>query len=410
MRSPFLKTALQASLFVCISFLYSHVEAHEHEMHTSLPYKKIAGCEGVELRCANAATPYLSSTGVLWLVWTANGAVLISKSLDMGKTFAKPIEIARHNQYLDTGPDARPQLIVDAKGNILIAYTFFKDTHWNAQLNISRSTDGGQTFAHPLPLITHSPSQRFPALGSDSAGNIFIAWVDKRKKEKTSDHASGSSIAYTWSSDGGAHFLPERIANDQSCECCRLSVAMDEQKLPVLMYRAIFEGSIRDHGTQRFLNPTTPDTLKRVAVDNWKTESCPHHGPSLTVAPSGKMHVAWFTNGQARSGIFYANSTDKGLHYSAPRQIGNPDKNGGRPYVLALQKDVWLTWKEFDGHQTSIYLERSTDEGKTWSKTLASQTSGYSDHPLLIHAGNQVFLSWLTRENGYRLIKVSEQT
>jgi hypothetical protein len=52
-------------------------------------------------------------------------------------------------------------------------------------------------------------------------------------------------------------------------------------------------------------------------------------------------------------------------------------------------------------------MKKSNDDGKTWSpeKSLL-QTSGYSDHPLLISMGGQVFLSWLTRVDGYRLIEI----
>src|SRR5207249_9208192 len=65
-------------------------------------------------------------------------------------------------------------------------------------------------------------------------------------------------------------------------------------------------GSIRDHGVVTFNDATTPGPLRRVSVDDWKLEACPHHGPSLAIAPDGSYHVAWFTDGKARKGLFYA--------------------------------------------------------------------------------------------------------
>jgi hypothetical protein len=49
----------------------------------------------------------------------------------------------------------------------------------------------------------------------------------------------------------------------------------------------------------------------------------------------------------------------------------------------------------------------SRDHGKTWStpRPLA-QTGDASDHPLLVSNGQRVFLSWMTRANGYRLLPV----
>jgi hypothetical protein len=66
-----------------------------------------------------------------------------------------------------------------------------------------------------------------------------------------------------------------------------------------------------------------------------------------------------------------------------------------------------MMWKEFDGEHTTLHVMDSRDDGKTWSipKTLA-QTSDASDHPLLVSNGRRVFLSWMTRADGYRLLPV----
>ena len=75
-----------------------------------------------------------------------------------------------------------------------------------------------------------------------------------------------------------------------------------------------------------------------------------------------------------------------------------------------MGKQVWLAWKEFDGKKSSVYIKDSSDDGDTWSspRVLAS-TEGYSDHPLLISHGDAVFLSWLTRADGYQLINVGHK-
>jgi hypothetical protein len=77
---------------------------------------------------------------------------------------------------------------------------------------------------------------------------------------------------------------------------------------------------------------------------------------------------------------------------------------------LALGSSIWLVWKEFDGNNTSIYLQQSADDGKSWSiPKLITQTNGYSDHPLLVNKGGEVFLSWLTRADGYQLIPLNSR-
>jgi hypothetical protein len=76
-----------------------------------------------------------------------------------------------------------------------------------------------------------------------------------------------------------------------------------------------------------------------------------------------------------------------------------------RPTLFTQGQHVWLAWKEFDGEATRVALMRSADGGATWGKSEAvAATDGASDHPLLIGNGRQVFLSWKTSAEGYRLL------
>jgi hypothetical protein len=44
------------------------------------------------------------------------------------------------------------------------------------------------------------------------------------------------------------------------------------------------------------------------------------------------------------------------------------------------------------------------DDGLTWlAPQVIAKTKDYSDHPLLIKNNQQIFLSWLTRQDGYQL-------
>jgi hypothetical protein len=217
----------------------------------------------------------------------------------------------------------------------------------------------------------------------------------------------GGAIAYAWSDDGGRSFVGERLAHEDSCECCRIGVAMTPSGMPALLYRAIYKGKVRDHATQLFVNRETPGKVQRVADDNWVTDSCPHHGPSIAVSAAGTLHAAWFTQGTVRSGTFLASSRDGGAHYSEPVRIGGAQALSGRPYLLAIEKDVWLVWKEFDGKEATLSLQHSRDDGLSWSPPVRlAHSAGYTDHPLLLARGGQVLVSWLTRSEGYRLMEV----
>ena len=172
-----------------------------------------------------------------------------------------------------------------------------------------------------------------------------------------------------------------------------------------MLFRNLFDMSVRDHAVMTFEGPNKPGPIYRVSDDDWAIDACPHHGPSLAVTRDGAYHAAWFTNGRIRKGLFYARSTDGGRNFSDPLPIGNPDHVPGRPDLLGADGKIYLAWKEFDGDHTSIMTMVSPDNGKHWSsaKTIAT-TSEDSDHPILVRQGGHIFLSWQTQKDGYRLL------
>ena len=401
------KTLFLGVLGACLA---AHAQmAHTSHQEKSTPSKTSNSCQGVGLDCANAATPFFTADGNLLVAWTANGVVSVAKSVNLGKSFLPSVSIAEHGKALDTGSDARPQIVSDSKGNIFLAYAFFKDSQWNAQINTARSNDGGNTFSAPQSLVQDKSSQRFPSVLLKPDNSIFISWIDKRlvavAKQKSTPRLGGS-IAYSTSVDGGKTFRTEQFANENSCECCRIGASLDPKNQAVIAYRAIFPGGIRDQATQLTTSGGS-EPIRRVADDDWRTDACPHHGPSIAVSGSGKYHVAWFTQGAKRSGVFYANSSNQGLSYSIPERVGAEGANISRPYLLAIERQVWLVWKEFDGSASAIYLKSSRDDGATWSApSLLAKTVGFSDHPLLLRRDQSVYLSWLTRADGYQIFKI----
>jgi BNR/Asp-box repeat len=371
-------------------------------------YGSARNCAEPTLACATTATPAFGPDGSLWLVWAAGGRVSVVRSRDLGRSFSEPVSVNLQPVRLDSGPDERPKIAVDEGGRIYIAYATFKDDAYNGEVFFSRSTDGGESFAPPQPITTDPASQRFEAIEIDPSGKLFAAWIDKRHAAAArSDGKSyvGAALAFAWSDDTGATFSSAGIAKDNTCECCRLGVAFAGPGRPVVLFRNVFGDNIRDHAITTFIDPATPGPIYRVSVDNWQIEACPHHGPSLAVAADGTYHVVWFTGGSARQGVFYARSVDGGRTFSAPKPLGDKEHTLSRPDVLTIGDNVWLAWKEFDGKRTTVGTMVSHDNGTTWSAPqVVAATSERSDHPLLVSDGHGPFLSWLTRQDGYRLV------
>lgn len=150
-----------------------------------------------------------------------------------------------------------------------------------------------------------------------------------------------------------------------------------------------------------------PGPLHRVAVDDWNINACPHHGPALATGAMGLVHAAWYTQGRLRHGVFYARSVDGGRSFGEPIRLGREDERVGRPAVAAAGNDAWLAFKAFDGQRTVLYVQRSRDAGATWSTPEAvGSTAGYSDHPLFSWRASQVWLTWLTHDEGLHVLQL----
>lgn len=326
-------------------------------------------CPPGQLSCATAATPAFAPDGALILAFTAGSVVSVARSTDLGKTFSKPVGLAAPVERMDTGADARPQIVVDAKGRATVVYAIFKDVRWNAEVLMAYSADSGRTFSSPKPIGENPVSQRFPVLGLDRNGNVFAAWLDRRNAGKTARARAEvpASLAFAWSDGAGTGFQTARLARDGACECCRIALAMRDGTKPVMLFRNVYQSSVRDHSVLAFLDRETPGPLQRVADDGWVTSVCPHHGPALAATDDGGLHAAWFTEGRHRDGLFYARSQDGGRTLSEPRPIGDPDRLPARPSILANSADLMLAWKEFDGQATRVLLMRSNDRGVTWA-------------------------------------------
>jgi hypothetical protein len=401
---------LRGKILATVAFVLWQTAAYGQMNHQHVSE---AACDETILRCATKVTPAFSPDGTLWLAWMAGGQVSVASSKDEGHSFSAPVLVTNGPMDLDWGPDARPKIVIDRNGGIALAFSIFKDKAFNGQVLYTRSADGGQSFAALRPITPSNESQRFVALALDADGSLFAAWLDKRNRVPALQNGQkyeGAGLFFASSSDGGATYSEARLAQDNICECCRLGLAFAAPGHPVIVFRNIFEGSVRDHAVVTFADPATPGEIHRVSQDDWQIAACPHQGPSLSISIAGTYHVTWSTSGKVRKGLFYAYSRDGGRTFSDPLPVGQPDRNPSRPYVFAGSHQTELVWKEFDGEKTTVKLMTSQDDGEHWSepKTISS-TLDTSDHPLLVSDGRRTYLSWMTKADGYRFQAIEDE-
>lgn len=384
--------------------------AHMGQMGRAAP----PACTDPKPECAASATPAFGKDGRLWLIYSVANRVYVTSSRDNGKSFAPPAPVASAEEgaAMDDKGEARPKIIALSNKTLVASYTTRPEKSHNGTIYIVRSTDGGKSFSKPQALLDEA-GQRFEAFAVSPKGRIYAAWLDKRNaaKAKAEGRAfAGSGTAVGWSDDGGATFQGKAILMDHSCECCRVGAAMDRDGLPVFVWRHVFDGSMRDHYAAKLSADGAAFTGGRVSEDEWATNSCPHHGPSIAIDASGGWHVLWYAHGKKRQGLFYARSLDGGKSFSEPEKFADDERAPSHAVALMAKGGLYRAWKEFDGTSTTIAMQASRDGGRSWSaaRVLAS-TQDASDHPMLVERKGAAWLSWLTRKEGYRLVPIARE-
>lgn len=365
-------------------------------------------CADPRPACAMTVNPAFDRKGTLWVAYAVGKTIYAAHSRDGGKSFSEPATVATiADGVIDSHGDARPKIVPLNDGGLLVSYTTRPDKQMIGTIFTARSTDGGKSFSASQPMLTEG-GQRFESFVVTPKGRIYAGWLDKTHALKAKAEGKeflGSGVAFAVSDDHGATFKGRNILLDHACECCRMSSALDRDGQPVFVWRQVFEGNVRDHYAAKLSADASTLAGGRVSNDDWAINSCPHHGPSIAIDANGVWHVTWFTKGKNRQGLFYASSADGGKSFSAPEKFGDDAKAPGHPVVIAAKGRLYRVWKEFDGTTTTIPMQMSRDDGKSWSAPkVIAETADASDHPELLADKKSAYLSWVTHKEGYRLL------
>jgi hypothetical protein len=384
--------------------------------------KNVTTCTIASLKCAKAPSASFGPDGKLWLAWVFAGHVYVQHSIDQGQSYSAPSIVNRAPETIAARAENRAKIQLDNTGNIYISWTQSLDKPYTGNIRFSRSVDGGQSFSQPITVNDdlQEIGHRFDSMVVSDNGKVFISWLDKRDQQAAIDKQQeyiGGALYYSYSDDQGQTFSKNMNLSDNSCVCCRIAMALDNNNLPVIAWRDIYgndaNNQIRDHSLLTFSSALKPAKKIRLSNEQWKIDGCPHHGPALDVDGNDVVHSTWFNDTDGEHVLFYGNSAGD---YKA-MGFGQADKQSAHPYVLSLinqsglNQTVFLVWKEFDGKKIDILMKSSKDAGMSWSQNeVVSTTAGSSDHPLLVKNSKAVYLSWHTQDEGYRFMALSSLT
>lgn len=316
----------------------------------------------------------IDDAGMISAAWVEEDkdtrTILFARSERPGGPLGVPVAVNQPSETPYYRQEA-PALIVRGQD----VYVTWSKTHpkmtpdkpFSGELRLSRSSDGGRSFG-PSTLVNDDDQviqHTFDAMQVAPDGVLHFAWIDGREGKKE----PGTFVAR--STDRGRTITKNFKVDDNTCVCCRTSIATSADGLVYVAWRKIFDGNIREtvvsrstDGGQTFSAPVV------VGNDRWVYQACPHRPASLGVDRLGRLYVVWYTEGADETpAIYLAYSDDQGKTFSEKQQLNRSKGTFPDHPQMAVdpQGRVIVIWEEQSPVRREIVMSHSLDRGRSFS-------------------------------------------
>ena len=413
---------MKTIILILVALLSMPVDAapHSHGKHKGPQPSLLAECQAAAAlpspHCGRTPTAVFGDDGTLYVVFSQHGHIYLTRSHDLGNSFEAASVINRTPELIYDDGENRPKIVLGADRQVFVSWTHKTPGRYSGDVRFARSLDGGQTFDKPITVNSDRAliSHRFDSLILDAQQRLYLIWIDKRDQAAAKSNKqsyTGAALYVAISDDAGTSFGPNRKLVDHSCECCRIAVDRDPDGQVVALWRHVYPVNIRDHAIARVIAEDLPIKGQpvRASDDDWLIDGCPHHGPDLSIDASGKVHMAWFSQGNNQRGMIYGQFDFDDMQ---TRRVTSFDDSpaAARPQVQVMGDNLLLMWKRFNGQHMELLIKRSEDDGNNWSESeIIATTEHASDHPDWLRNGDKLYASWHTQAEGLRLIPVEPQ-
>lgn len=333
---------------------------------------------------AGSVRPRLSigPGGHISLVWAEerdgrSQDIFFNRSTDQGKTWQK------EDRWLDQDKPAgsrssAPQMHNDGKGHV---YVVWRTKHQDGKKDIlfTASKDFGATFG-PKRKLNRGDGAFAPEISADGKGHVYVVWPDERaegtvggegKKKRASHH-----IYFTRSDDHGESWPDQEI---------KLNGGPEDPSKPVMRGWPQIRSDDQGHvSVAWFDNRDGWGTIYfRASGDfgkTWQEERRLKEetkgdilGPiQMAGDDQGHLYVAWADNREGEYDIYLVASADFGRTWSKEVRLNAGRAKAARAMAPALAADdrghIYVAWQDARHGGWDIYLNLSSDFGRTWLK------------------------------------------
>jgi len=229
--------------------------------------------------------------------------VVFVRSTDLGESFSAPFNVSR-----SSGDAFEPEIAVDPSDGINVAWE--DTTPGVSAIMFARSTDSGETFSDPLRVSTGEGRATEAHIFTNSAGQIFVTWVDESEGDRQAYFAR--------STDGGATFSdPINVSQKPGAEISKPVITTSGDTVYVAFQndrrgdKQVFLARSNNAG-ESFSNPM------KVSRSNNDVQGGRAHSPAMVIDGKGVLHFIWIDSsiiGRDEGIVIYSN-TSNGQRFS----------------------------------------------------------------------------------------------
>ena len=260
-------------------------------------------------------------------------------------------------------------------------------------------------WSSPVELTTSlSQWDWFPDITTDARGDVHLIW----QTAQCSTAYKKPCLMYWRQRDGGWQ-PPYDVFLDQGAgqSAIRAAIAADRVGRLHLIYLKDFQYIVYQ---QAWISHASS---ARAWSEPRRMSGFGHaYFPDIAVGPDGTLHAVWTESAGNKASpdcplgdcadIFYRQSTDGGVHWSAPLNLSRSEVGTMKVHVLAdAQGRVHVFWEEggdrwVSDHPVGVAYALSTDGGQTWSAPqVFTYTEGFPRQIMLgVDGQGQIVAIW----------------
>ena len=286
----------------------------------------------------NMPTIARDGKGILHLVYGSGDSLLYVRSNNNGGSFSKP-QLVDIIPGLAVNATRGPQVTVTKNGVSVLAATDAGNI-WS----FTKSQQGNWPKGKRVNDVDSVNLEGFVDVASNGGSDLFAVWLDLRGNKRNKLYGARSSDGgKTWSANIKVYESPDSTI----CECCRVSVAMNAQKVYVMFRNQLY--GHRDlhlvssiNGGKTFGKPT------KLGEGTWELKGCPMDGGGLTLNSAGQVETVW----RREAKIYYCEPGEREVAIGEGKGCTIENVNGKN--VFAWVKNGEVIYRLPDGSLNSL--------------------------------------------------------